>query len=257
MSTLRMLSVSWWLQLKARSRSTFDGVLTLIYPMFFSTTIFMMYSQGHASSSAMVATAIGASTMSIWSSVSTTAAMSMQAERRMGTLELLVLAPRPLALLLVPLIMSMATIGVYSMIVTLLWARYVFGIVIHIADPLSFLVSLVVLVLSIAILGVVIAAASVRYRGAWALGSTLEMPVWLICGFLVAISDLPSWVRPLSWALAPTWGMSAIRAASDGRSPWADLAICVGVGAVYAVIGSLLTQRIVHAARVHATLGLT
>jgi len=249
--------VSWWLQLKARSRSAFDGALTLIYPIFFTTTIFMMYEQGNASSSALVATAVGASAMSIWSAVSTTAATAMQSERRFGTLELLVLAPRPLALLLVPVIMSMATIGVYSMIVTLLWARFVFSIDIQIADPAAFVAAVIVMVVSIAMLGVVLATASVRYRGAWALGSTLEMPVWLICGFLVAVADLPIWVRPLSWALAPTWGMAAIQAAADGRPAWLYMLVCAALAAVYGLVGAVLTRRVVHAARVHATLGLT
>jgi ABC-2 type transport system permease protein len=31
-----------------------------------------------------------------------------------------------------------------------------------------------------------------------------EYPIWLVCGFLVPIALLPEWVRPISWARAPT-----------------------------------------------------
>ena len=58
----------------------------------------------------------------------TTAAISLQSERRQGTLELLVAAPTPFPLLLVPMTLAMATIGLYSLVATLLWGRFAFGI---------------------------------------------------------------------------------------------------------------------------------
>ena len=68
----------------------------------------------------------------------TTAAISLQAERRQGTLELLVAAPTPFTLLLVPMTLAMATIGLYSLVATLLWGRFAFGIPISLEDPLVF-----------------------------------------------------------------------------------------------------------------------
>lgn len=257
MRTVRLLAVAWWLQLKIRSRSAFDGLLSLLYPMFFATTIFMMFRQGDASGPALLSAAVGSSAMGIWSSVSTTAAFTLQTERRQGTLELMVLAPRPFALLLVPMTLSMATIGAYSMIATLLWGRFAFGIDIAIADPVAFAVSVIVTVFAIGMLGMLIAISSIRYRAAWALGSAFEMPVWLICGFLVAIADLPAWVRPLSMVLAPTWGVAAMRAAAGGRSPWGDLGYCLLTAAAYGVIAGFVSRWMVRSARAHATLALS
>ena len=42
MSLVRMLSVGWWLPLKIRSRSAFDSLLTIIWPLIFATTIFLI-----------------------------------------------------------------------------------------------------------------------------------------------------------------------------------------------------------------------
>lgn len=257
MRTFRLLAIAWWLQLKVRSRSAFDGLLSLLYPMFFATTIFMMFRQGDAAGPALLSAAVGASAMGIWSSVSTTAAFALQIERRQGTLELMVLAPQPFALLLVPLTLSMATIGAYSMVATLLWGRFAFGIDIAIADPAVFVVAVIVTVFAIAMLGMLIAVSSIRYRSAWALGSALEMPVWLICGFLVAIEDLPTCVRPLSMLLAPTWGVAAMRAAAAGRSPWADLGYCLLIAAMYGVVAAFVSRWMVRSARAHATLALS
>ena len=56
---------------------------------------------------------------------------------------------------------------------------------------------------------------------------------------------------------APTWGVAAIQDAAFGGTPWVNIAICLGLSAVYGVIGALLAGRLVNAARTHATLALT
>ena len=256
MSTLRLVGVTWWLQLKNRSRSSFDGALAVLYPLFFATTIFFMYAQsGHEE--ALVAAAVGASCMGVWSAVSTTASTMLQGERRQGTLELLVASPTHFTLTVIPATISMATIGLWSLVATLLWGRVAFGIPISFDQPLVFVVSALVLAFSLGLVGFLQAMASVRYRSAWALGTLFEFPVWLICGFLVPLSLLPTWVTPISWLLPPTWGVAAVRDAALGGNAWPDIALCLLTGAAYAVIGVALSRRLVDSARGNATLALT
>jgi ABC-2 type transport system permease protein len=151
----------------------------------------------------------------------------------------------------------MATVGLYSLVTTLLWGRFVFGISLHVHAPLMFAVSVLVVVLSIGMFGFLLAVGSVRYRSAWALGAGIEMPVWFICGFLVPLSKLPAWVHPISWLLAPTWGMTAVRHAALGGGTGGALAACLGLTAAYAVAGTIAAGRVVDSARSRATLALT
>jgi ABC-2 type transport system permease protein len=252
----RLLLLGTWLQLKMRSRSAFDGVLALVYPLFFATTVFLMFRQG-GDSQALVVAAVGASVMGVWSAVSTTASTSLQQERRQGTLELLVASPTPFPLIVVPITVSMSIIGLWSMLATLLWGRLVFDIDVRVDDPVGFVAAALVTVIAISLMGYLLAVSAVRYRGAWALGTALELPVWLICGFLVPLSQLPDWVRPVSWALPPTWGVSAVKEAAEGRSPWADIVVCLAVALCYAVIASTVSTRVLRSARAAATLALT
>jgi ABC-2 type transport system permease protein len=253
---VRLLGLGWWFQLKMRSRSAFDGILGVIYPMFFATSVLLMYREG-GSEEALINAAVGASMLGVWSAVATTAAISLQAERRLGTLELLVGAPTSFTLLLVPMTMAMATIGLYSLVATLLWGRFAFGIPISFAHPLLFVLAAVVTAVAVSLVGFLLAVCSVRYRSSWALGSGLEFPVWLICGFLVPLSLFPGWVRPIAWALPPTWGVAAVKGAAFGGSPWADIVLCLALSAVYGVIGTLIARRLVDSARLNATLALT
>jgi ABC-2 type transport system permease protein len=193
----------------------------------------------------------------MWSSVSTSAGSAMQRERWWGTLELLVAAPRHFSLVLFPSTLGLATVGIYNLAATLLWGRVAFGIPLTVDHWLLFCLSIVGTVLAFAGLGLLFAVSFVRFRAAWVLGNFFEYPVWLICGFLVPLSLLPAWVRPISWVLAPTWGMNAIRESALGGTPLPDLLLCLGLGAVYIGFAVLVTNRVLYDARARGSLSLT
>jgi ABC-2 type transport system permease protein len=251
----RLLAVGWVMHVKMLSRSSFNGILGLVYPLFFATVAFFLFREG--SPHALLYASLGASVMGIWSATSTAAGSALQRERWQGTLELLVAAPAHFSLVLLPVTIAMSTIGLYSMGTTLLWGRVLFGIDVSIVHPALFIAAVVATITSIGMLGFLLAVSFVRYRTAWALGNLLEYPVWLICGFLVPLSLFPDWVRPISWALAPTWGMRAIREAALGGSPLPDLGVCLALGAGYTLVGVLVVETLLASARARATVSLT
>jgi ABC-2 type transport system permease protein len=256
MSSIRLLAVGWMLQFKMILRSPFDGIGNVIYPLFFATVAFFVFRAGH-SPRTLIYASFGAAVMGMWSSVSTSAGATMQRERWWGTLELLVAAPRHFSLVLLPATLGLATLGVYNLAATLLWGRLLFGVHLTIAHPLLFALAIVGTVLSFGSLGFLFAVSFVRYRFAWVLGNFFEYPVWLICGFLVPLALMPGWVGPISWALAPTWGMNAIRESALGGSPLPDLGACLALGLGYLMLGVLVTDRVLRAARVRGSLSLT
>lgn len=253
---IRMLAVTWWLQLKMIATSAFDGALQVIWPLFFATAAFLVF-RATGDPQSTVYAGLGASVMGIWSTIATTASNTLQRERSLGTLELVVAAPTPFALTLVPITVAMASLGTYSMVATLLWGRFVFGIPLQLGNPALFAVAVILSIASVAMVGFLLSVTVVRYRTAWALGNMLEYPGWLICGFLVPLSVLPSWVTPIAYLLPPTWGMRAIRYSATGQSPWAVLVLCLLVGGCYGVIATVLSVTVLRSARKHATLSLS
>jgi ABC-2 type transport system permease protein len=255
-SVLRLLAVGFWMQLKLRQTSVFDSVLSIIWPLFFATSIFLVYRQ-QADQAVLLSAAIGSSVMGVWTAATTTAAGSLQSERYQGTLELLVLSPRSFALTLVPLTLSMATIGLYALVATMLWLRFVLGVPLAIQDPVGFGIAGLATALATAAMGYVLALSTVRYRSAWAVGAAVELPVWLICGFIVPLGQLPAWVADIARFLPITWAVEAVHAAALGRPIWLDLLMTALLVAVFYVAGALLSRRLLTSARVHAALALT
>ena len=252
MRHVRLVAIGWLMHVKMYWRSSFDGVLQVLYPLFFATVAFFMFDR-----EALLYASLGAAVMGIWGATSTSAGSAMQRERWHGTLELLVAAPAPFALVLLPVTIALATMGLYSLVATLLWGRLLFGIELAIEHPFLFAVSIPAAIVSMGSLGFLMAVSFVRYRRAWALGNMFEYPVWLVCGFLVPLSLFPDWVRPISWVLAPTWGMNAIRESALGGDALPDLGMCFALAAVYVAVGLAVADTMLRAARARAVLALT
>ena len=149
-----------------------------------------------AATSALFYASLGASVMGVWSATSTAAGAALQRERWHGTLELLVAAPAHFALVLLPMTIAMATIGLYSMVADARLGPGRSSASTSTSSTGCSSASSVPATVSRSACSASCSPSSfVRYRTAWALGNLLEYPVWLICGFLVPLSLFPGWVR--------------------------------------------------------------
>lgn len=256
MSRLRQLWVCYRLQLKVMMFSPFEGFLQIFFPLMFATAALLVYRVNN-DPGAMLYAGIGAAAMGIWTSQTTTAATLVQRERWAGTLELVVAAPTPFTFVVLPITFGMSTLGLYSVVAVVLWDWWLFDLPLQVANWPGFVLSILMATFTIALFGFLLSVTVVRYRTAWALGLALEYPGWLLCGFVVPLTLLPGWVQPLSWALAPTWGVEAMRDSAAGESPWFALSMCAAVGLAYAVLAAWLGDRLIDSARRHATLSLT
>jgi ABC-2 type transport system permease protein len=252
----RLLYTGWLFHIKSLSLSGFFILTTAVLPIFYATIAYFMFRTGSRPGS-LLYVALGAGMMGIWSSTLFGSGGAIQWQRWQGTLEYVIGVPPPLILVLLPLTIATATIGLYSLTTTLVWGWLFFDVPFHIAHPVWFAISLPAAVLSLGLLGLVMASTFVLLRNANSLSNLLEYPVWLVTGLLVGISLLPGWTRPISWVLAPTWGIRGIRQSAIGGDPSLAIGICLALGAVYLVIGHFTLIYFERLARERATLALT
>jgi ABC-type polysaccharide/polyol phosphate export permease len=252
----RLLCVGWLFHLKGLTNSLFFVLLSLIQPVIFASIAFFMFESGSRSGT-LLYVALGAGLMGIWSSTLFGSGGAIQWQRWQGTLELMIGAPPPFVAVLLPLTVATSTLGLYSIVATLGWGRVFFGVPLDFAHPLQLAIALPATILSLGMLGLLLASTFVLYRNANAFSNLLEYPVWLVTGLLVPLSLLPGWVGPISWVLSPTWGMRAIRDAAFGGNAWPEIGLCVALGVVYLALGALALRNFERLARSRATLSLT
>lgn len=253
----RMVGVGLVLRLREFSVSRWFLLMAVVQPVIFASIAFYLFRSGDRPGTLLYA-ALGAGMMGIWSSTLFGSGGALQWNRWQGTLELLVGAPAPFLVVLLPLTLATSVTGAYALLATVFWGRVFFGVPLHFAHPVAFVPAVVAAVAALGLLGLLMASSFVLYRHANALANLLEYPVWVVTGLLFPLSLLPGWVRPIAWLLAPYWGIAAIRhAAIGGGAVWFPIGMCVGLGAAYLALAALFLRLFERLARARATLSLT
>jgi ABC-2 type transport system permease protein len=254
-SPYRVIRSGWALHLKGLSMSTFFVFVYLVMPVLLAAIAFYLFGSGSRHVS-LFAGALGTGMMGLWSTTLFGAGEALTRARREGTLELMVLAPVPLFYPVLAITLASATLGLYSIAATVILGSLLFGMPVSIAEPGWFAAGLLVSVACLGLLGVLLASFFFLYRYANALTNLLETPVWLLCGLLIPVAFLPGWARPISWLLAPTWGIDALRAAAGGSDALRPLLAEAAVGVLYLLLGIRVLGWVERLACVRASLPL-
>jgi ABC-2 type transport system permease protein len=253
---VRLFWFTWLFNLRQLTASRFFVFVSVFEPLIFATIAFYLWRAGGREQT-LLYVALGAGLMGMWSATLFGSGGLIQWQRWQRTLELLVAAPPRFLVSALPFTMATASLGLYSVAATLLWGRLLFGVPLHFEHPVLFLVALPATVLGLGVLGLVFASTFVFYRHANAFSNVLEYPVWLASGLLVPVSLLPGFVEPLSWVLAPTWGVRALRDAAFGGDPLPEIGACLALAAAYLAVAAVTMANFERLARKHATLSLT
>lgn len=252
---IRVFVTGMRVQLMQLMRSSFDLVAMLVWPVIYSSIAYYLL-DASKTPRLLLGAAVGSAVMLMWSQVVIGSAGALDLMRQAGTLELMVAAPVPLVSILAPIMITSAAFGLYGLVVTLAWGRIAFGIPLHIAHPLAFVFSIPACVIAIGSLGLIVASTFVLYRAAFSLGVAMQYPVWIASGLLVPLSVLPSWLGPVSWTLAPTWGFRAIDRAAVSGNAWPPIAMCLAVSVAYLAVAVVFLRWFEHLARRRASLRL-
>jgi ABC-type polysaccharide/polyol phosphate export permease len=257
--TLRLVWAVTWFNVKMLLMSEFFILVTFLSPLIFATLAFFLFREGNGSGGGqtLLFAALGSGMMGVWSTTLFGCGGAIAWQRWEGTLELLVSAPSRYDHILAGQTMGAVILGFYGIATTIAWGVVLFGMPLEATFPLLLPLSLFAAIVSLGALGMLIATTFVLYRHANALGNLLEYPIWLVAGLLVPLASLPAWIHPVSWLLAPTWGMEAIRgAAIDTSPPWLAIGMCFVLAAVYYVLARIILAWVLDKARRDATLAL-
>jgi ABC-2 type transport system permease protein len=256
MSAWRVVRSGFVMNLKMLGTSSFFLMTSMAQPIVFATVAYYMFRSGGRGGTLLYAS-LGAGMMGVWSTTLFGSGGMVQWQRWQGTLELGTAAPPSMTLIYLPFSVANSFTGMYAMAATLLWGRLVFGVPLHLAHPWLFALALPATVVSLGLMGLVLASTFVLYRYANALANLLEYPVWIASGLVFSTSILPVWTRPISWILPPYWGVQAIRHAALGGAVWGPLAMTLVLGLASLGISAFTFRWFEHLARSRATLSLT
>jgi ABC-2 type transport system permease protein len=256
MRFLRLIRAGFVVNVKMLATSSFFMLIAVAQPVIFATIAYYMFRSGGRDGTLLYAS-LGAGMMGVWSTTLFASGGMIQWQRWQGTLELGVASPVNLALVYLPFSLANSFTGAYALAATLIWGRVIFGVPLHFAHPWLFALAVPTVVLSLALLGLLLASTFVLYRNANAMSNLLEYPVWIASGLVFSTAILPAWTHPISWILPPYWGIIALRHAAFGGEVWFPLSMALALGTISVVLATFTLRWFEHLARARATLALT
>ena len=138
-------------------------------------------------------------------------------ERYSGTLALLFAAPAGFPAIVLGKILGNTFLSLASIGISVATAALLFGVPVAVASPGYFLLALICALAAFAAFSLVIACLLTLSRRTELYMNCIEIPLILLCGFVYPVSALPTWLRPVSYALSPTWAVELLRMGVWGR----------------------------------------
>ena len=244
-STFRVLWNSMILQMKDNVVSNYFFSTLVMQPVIFTIISVGTYLYGKKPDLGLFAIT-GTGLISIWNNNLFISGELIRRERRSGTLSLIMSTPTSLIVILLGKSFATAITSAFAMGVTFLTGMIAFRLPLGIVDPLSFLIGLALVILSITCLGLVFGSLFVITRNAGEFVSVANFPVYILSGLSVPLTLLPLWTRPLSDFLTPTWGNKILNQAASqgGGNMLPNYLWIIGLSVIYLIIARFLYKRV-------------
>ncbi len=215
---LRLISRQISVQFRMRTFNWYTFALLFIQPAVFSSVSMILSKAAGNQSPDLVYSVIGSGFMGMWSGLVFSSTYDIRADRREGTLELIVGSPTSLRKIEAIRTLSNVLVGLISLLAAFLAAVLIFKYPLGQVNLAGALISLVLLLFGLWSLGIFLANFLVWSRLSGSLVDFLELPVAVLCGFMYPIQIMPEWMQNISKVLPIRWALQSLQSAFKGES---------------------------------------
>lgn len=227
---------------------------SIIAPFIFTAVMLMMYPE--KSDTLVLQAMLGGGVLGMWGNTLFSSSFSLSYDRMNGTLDNILSTPTELYDVMIGRSLWNSFIGSINMVMVCIFAELVFLTPIKVAEPVVFALAMVLVLISLASIGLLFSVAFVFSRRSYVLTSILEYPIYVLSGAIVPITMLPEWCQPISLALAPAWGVEVLRESAVsgyeavfGYGLAGNMMVCAGITVVCILVGWIAMRVVVRNVR--------
>jgi ABC-type multidrug transport system permease subunit len=195
---------------------------------------------------------VGMVGLNIWTATTWSSGYAIQHERHEGTVAALFLSPASRIAVVAGyglggMVWLLPAFAVVALLGLVTGARF------QIATPLAPLLAVAVLLIGSLATGFALAGLFILSRRANLIANFLQLPIYLLAGFVVPREQLPGWLQSVSAGLPVSHGIEALRASSlrgAGLSAiGSEIGLALLTSAVFALVGVASLRRVEHVAK--------
>ncbi|MGH2533494.1 MAG: ABC transporter permease [Thermomicrobiales bacterium] len=200
---------------------------------------------------------IGMLGMEAWNSTVWSSGYAFEHERHEGTVSALFLSPASRVAVIMGYgvgsfiwsLPSLAMVGLLSLVT---------GASFNVTDPFAVVAAMLAMYAGSLCTGFALAGLFVLSRRGNVLANFLQLPIWILAGFVVPRSELPDWLQPLSNAIPASHAIDALRGSTLTGESLTDvsttLLASLAVSAGFVIVGLISLRRVEYAAKRSGTL---
>jgi ABC-2 type transport system permease protein len=227
-------------QLRMRVLSLWSLGLLFVQPAIFSAIGMLLARAAGNANPDLIYTVLGGGIMGMWSGLVFTSTYDIRADRREGTLELIVGSPTPLRRVVGFRSLLNILAGSTSMIAAVAAAIFIFDYSFSVIHTPGVIIAFLLLLFGLWCMGIFLANMLAWSRLSGTFVDLLEMPIALLCGFMYPISILPVWMQQISAVFPIRWALEALRESMRGapvdRSLTTSWLISLGISLVFLMV---------------------
>lgn len=250
MTRLDRLGFVWQqmkVQFRVRALRLFSFGLIVTQPVIFSAVGYFLARAAGKTQIDLIHTIIGSGVMGLWSTLLFSSFFDLRADRREGTLELLVGSPTSIFAILSVRTFANVLLGSLSFLLSLIVALFVFGFSTPLRNVPFILISLAVLFFAFWCLGLFLAHWPVVSRLSGLFINYLELPIGILTGFMFPISLLPGWAQWLALFTPMVWAFNGVSESfqdADPSSLWRNWLMALAVSCLYLIVTIFMSRRV-------------
>ncbi len=247
-SQLRLIGRQINVQFRMRTFNWYSFAIFFIQPAVFSAVAMILSRAAGNQAPNLVYSVIGSGILGMWSGLVFSSTYDIRADRREGTLELIVGSPTSLRKVEAIRTLSNVLTGLVSLAAAFLAAVLIFDYPLGQVNLVMALVSLLLLLLGLWSMGIFLANFLVWSRLSGSIVDFLELPVAVFCGFMYPIHILPVWMQSISLIFPIRWALQSLQAAFLGEpfqpQIWLNWVVSLAISLVFCLVSTWLDVKV-------------
>jgi ABC-2 type transport system permease protein len=210
--------------------------------MFLSIVYFLQQVRGDINSDKFV---VASALISMWSYVLYSSGSALISQKWNDTLKLLIAAPVSLFAVILTKALSNSVIALVSMILSFLYARFIFQFTISIGNYGLFILSVLVLLFSLSVVGLILAIVFVAFQNVFDFQNLILTPMILICGVFIPVEQLPTLLKMIAYIIPMTWGIKTVHDSLEMSSVlFSTMTTSILISIAYLFIAFFIVKKI-------------
>ncbi|TFD94517.1 ABC transporter permease [Jeotgalibacillus sp. R-1-5s-1] len=188
---------------------------------------------------------VASAIISMWSYVLYSSGSALVSQKWSDTLKMLVVAPVSLFSVILSKVLSNAVIALISMVITFIYSIVIFRFDLHIPNVWLFFGSVLVLVFSLSVIGLMLAFIFSAFENVFAFQNLILTPLIVLCGVFLPVESFPLFLQVLAYCIPMTWGVEAVYSSlSLSSEVYQQAGFSLLLSGVYLIVGLLFYRRI-------------